>query len=103
MSDTVDVAKLIRERENAFVETRTIIESEVNKFLKSLEELDADIKLKCGVKDGVTAKDLLPALWVEPFDEATYKVQKEKLDNYIAQVSNICDALNQEALACLQS
>lgn len=102
MSNT-NVARLLQERQNKFIETRTNIENEVNKFLKSLEALDDDVKAKCGVKVGITAKDLLPALWAEPFDENTYREQKARLDAYIAQVKVICDQLNQEAIACLST
>lgn len=98
-----NISQLIQERQNKFIETRTIIESEVTKFLESLTNLDADIKEKCGVREGLTAKDLLPALWIEPFDQKAYNAQKAALDTYIAQVTAICDKLNEEALACLQS
>ena len=97
------VSRLIQDRQNKFIETRTNIENEVNRFLQSLSGLDADIKEKCGVRDGVTARDLLPALWQEPFDENAYNSQKASLDTYIAQVRAVCDQLNQEAIACLQS
>lgn len=97
------ISKLLQDRQNKFIETRTNIENEVNKFLQSLESLDPDIKAKCGVKDGVTARDLLSALWAEPFDENTYLTQKANLDTYVAQVRTVCDTINQEALACLQS
>ena len=102
MNDT-NVAKLLQDRQNKFIETRTNIENEVNKFLKSLEALDDDVKINCGVAVGITAKDLLPALWQEPFNEEAYKAQKAQLDTYIAQVKNICDELNREAIACLNS
>lgn len=98
-----DVQRLIQDRQNKFIESRTNIENEVNKFLKSLEGLDADVKEKCGVKDGVTARDILPALWEEPFNADIYSSQKAALDKYITTVSSICDLINQEALECLQS
>lgn len=97
------VAALIQQREVKFIETRTIIENEVNKFLQSLLSLDADVQQKVGAREGITAKDLLPALWADPFDEATYNQQLSSLMNYIAQVQAICDQINQEARACLQS
>ena len=98
-----NVAKLLQDRQNKFIETRTNIENEVNRFLQSLESLDDDMKIKCGVKAGITAKDLLPALWKEPFNGDEYSQQKAALDDYIAQVRAVCDRINQEALLCLQS
>lgn len=99
----VDVAQLIQSRQNKFVETRTIIEAEVNKFLQSLERLDPDVQARCGVKSGQTAKDLLPALWEEPFNKEQYQVQRASVDAYIAQVKVVCDQINKEAIECLQS
>ena len=97
------VTKLIQDRQNLFIETRTKIETEVDRFLSSLSNLDLDVKAKCGVVDGATCKQLLPALWEEPFSEETYLAQKAKLDEYISQVHTVCDEICQEAIKCLQS
>lgn len=99
----VNVTKLLQDRQNLFIETRTNIENEVNKFLKSLEGLDHDVKSMCGVQEGLTAKDLLPALWVEPFVKNTYLEQKAAFDKYVEGVKTVCDRLNQEAIECLNS
>lgn len=96
------IAAMIQQRQTKFIETRTIIESEVNKFLESLRSLDAETQQKLSVQENLTARDLLPALWAEPFDEAVYLEQKARLDSYITSVQAYCDAINQEALACLQ-
>lgn len=96
-----NIAAMIQQRQNKFIETRTIIESEVNKFLQSLTMLDSELKQQLGVTEGISCKDLLPALWTEPFNQNVYVEQKQKLDTYIAQVQAICDKINQEALACL--
>lgn len=97
------VTKLIQDRQNLFIETRTKIETEVDRFLSSLSNLDPDVKVKCGVVDDATCKQLLPALWEEPFNEETYLAQKAKLDVYISQVHTVCDEICQEAIKCLQS
>lgn len=98
-----NVQQLIQERQNKFIETRTIIEKEVNMFLTSLNNLDPDIKEKLGVTEGINCRSLLPSLWAEPFDLETYNMELSKVQNYIAQVRGICDELNKEAIACLQS
>ena len=98
----VNVEQLIQIRQNKFIETRTIIDTEVNKFLKSLEALDADIQAKCNVVAGRTTKDILPSLWAEPFDEVAYQAELAKLQTYIAGVKTITDSVNEEALRCLQ-
>lgn len=99
----VNVEQLIQNRQNQFVETRTIIESEVDKFLRSLENLDLDLQVRCNVKAGVTAKMLLPSLWEEPFNKEKYLAERKAVDTYIAQVKSVCDQINEEALRCLQS
>lgn len=99
----VDVASLIQQRQNDFIEKRTIIESEVNKFFKSLEQQDDDIRTKCNVVDGRTAKDVLPSLWADEFDEDAYKAELENLNKYIAYVMQVQEVNNREAIQCLQS
>lgn len=98
-----NIDKLIKARQDKFVETRTIIESEVNRFLESLGGLDDDVKQRVGYKPGYTARKLLPALWEEPFDVNVYNSQLAVVKQYIAQVTAICDEINKEALQCLQS
>lgn len=97
-----NIAALYQLRQNQFIETRTIIESEVNKFLESLRAQDESLKQQLGVKEDVTCKDLLPELWAEKPNIDTYTVQLNNLLTYIGQVHAICDGLNAEAIACLQ-
>lgn len=99
----VDVAALLRERQNKFIETRTLTESEVDKFFKSLDSLDDDIKDRIKYAEGRTAKSVLPSLWTEPFNQERYSAELAALNNYIKHVHQICDEINAEAIACLQS
>lgn len=94
---------MIKSRQDKFIESRTVIEMEVNKFFNSLQTIDNDIKLKCNVQDGRNAKNTLPSLWEEPFNIDKYNQERASFDSYVAQVRNICDQMNQEALQCLQS
>ena len=103
MNDMQNVSRLIQDRQNKFIETRTIIENEVNRFLQSLAAMDADVQQRCGYQPGLDAKQLLSALWTEPFDEAKYAVQLENFNRYVNQAKMVCDEINKEALACLQS
>lgn len=96
------IAALYQLRQNQFIETRTIIESEVNKFLESLRAQDESLKQQLGVKEDVTCKDLLPELWADAPNLNTYTTQLNNLLTYIGQVHAICDGLNAEAIACLQ-
>lgn len=98
-----DVARLVQQRQNKFIETRTNIESEVNRFLESIGKMDEDVQKRCGYVAGVTAKQLLPELWHEPFNVETYEKQLASVLAYKERVKQICDEINREALACLQS
>lgn len=103
MSLTQDnIAALLQQRQTEFIETRTTIESEVNRFLESIKKADEDVKKRCGYRESVTARELLPALWEDPFDKVKYASQLEQVNSYIASVSKIFDSINMEALKCLQ-
>lgn len=98
----VSVEQLLNERQNKFIENRTIIEREVDTFLRSVETMDPVYQQQLNVVVGQTARDLLPSLWVEPFNEAQYNAERASLDAYIKRVTDVCDKLNAEALRCLQ-
>ena len=102
LNNSVDITQLIQQRQNKFIETRTIIDSEVSKFIKSIEELGTDLPENCRVLIGKTTKDILPALWLEPFNEAQYTLELQNLKGYICTVKSVADAINEEALKCLQ-
>lgn len=96
-----ELAELIRKRQENFIETRTKIETEVNTFLASIENVDTDIKEQVEYNSSMTAKNLLPELWNEPFNMDTYKAQLKELNEFIDRVHTICDKINQEAMRCL--
>ena len=98
----VSVEQLLAERQNKFIENRTIIEREVNTFLRSVETMDPVYQQQLNVVAGQTARDVMPALWAEPFDEAAYNAQRANFDAYVQRVKVVCDQLNAEALRCLQ-
>lgn len=101
--DSANIANLLRQRQDEFVEKRTIIESEVNKFLESIAKLDPDVRARCGYVEGAQAKSLLPELWNEPFRIEVYNQQLAGVLSYVKQVSAVCDEINKEAQECLQS
>lgn len=98
----MDFAQMKRQRQDKFIETRTKIEQEVDSFLKSISEMDEDLRKRCNYNPQYTARTLLPALWSEPFDEDVYKVQLAKVNQYVAAVVALCDAMDAEAIKCLQ-
>lgn len=97
------IEQLYSERQAKFVESRTITESEVNRFLQSLETLDPVYQQELGVVAGQTARDVLPALWADPFVEADYLQQKAVFDQRVAAATALANKLNAEALQCLQA
>ena len=103
MNEMQSVARLIQERQNKFIETRTIIENEVTRFIQSLEGLDPDVQARCEYTQGMRAKELLSALWEEPFELEKYDAQLSKFNAYVAKVRAVCDDINKEAIQCLQS
>ena len=99
----VDVAQLIKDKESKFVEQRTLTEVEINKFLESIKDIEDEIKDIPGKPTGTTAKEIVPSLWTEPFDEAKYKDEIEAFNAYVEEVVKFGDKINEEALACLRS
>lgn len=99
---SMSIEQLYAQRQNKFIEDRTIIETETDKFLRSLEQLDPVYQQQLSVVQGQTARDVIPALWAEPFDEEAYNKQRSALDQRIENAKIICDQLNEEALRCLQ-
>lgn len=99
----VNIAALIQQRQNKFIETRTIIESEVNKFLSSLESQDDDVKASLQVQAGTTARDWLPSLWADDFNIEQYNLELSRFQAYVSKAKAYADNLAQEAIKCLQS
>lgn len=100
----MDVQAILRARQDAFVEKRTKIESEVNKFLESVDQItDQRVTNIPGRPAGNTCREVLPELWHEPFDQMVYDAQLAVLNSYVVRVQAACDAINEEALKCLQS
>ncbi len=93
----------LKQRQVKFVETRTVIASEVTKFLNSVQSLPEKVRVQVILPNGNTAQEILPALWEEPFDQAAYNSQLEAFNNSVRSVVTVCDALNEEAVKCLRS
>ena len=98
----MEIQELLRKRQEKFIETRSTIKQEVDAFLKSISQIDHTFFNGLQVPTGSTTEEVLPALWVEPFDEAEYNKELTQLNSFIAQVHILTDKCNQEALACLQ-
>lgn len=98
-----DISIALKQRQDKFVETRTIIATEINKFLESLGELTEEDRNNIKMPAGRSPQEILPALWVEPFDEAAYNEQLKEFSVCVSSAISYCDKLNERALACLKS
>lgn len=101
--DKASFNALYQQKQNKFIETRTIIETNVNNFLRSLEELSEEDQQRLNVIKGQTARDILPTLWAEPFNEATYQVELDAFNKYKERVMVLCDEYYTKAVEWLRS
>lgn len=99
----VSVKELFAKRQAVFIEKRTKIEGEVDKFLQGVREIDPVLLANITPLNGTTTREVLPALWEEPFDPEAYKEQLSLLQAYIAAVKEVADKLNEEALRVLNN
>lgn len=99
----INVEALLRERQNLFIETRAKIEAEVTAFLESLRAIEDELITPelIGLRD-LTVKDVLPALWKEPFEKNVYAEELKVLSAHVNSLKVIANRLNGEALRCLQ-
>lgn len=98
----VNIADLVRVRQNKLIEDRTNTEREVNAFFQSLERIeDEELKVKLGVVPGRTCRDAMPSMWEEDFDVEKYKTERERMIKYINSVQQVLMTFNLEALKCL--
>lgn len=92
----------LKQRQDKFIETRTIIAAEVAKFLESVRSLPDEIRAKVVLPEGATPQEILPALWAEPFSAEEYARQLQLFNMWVQSVTSYCDALNEEAMKCLK-
>lgn len=102
MSAQFNYEQAIQARQNKFIETRTIIDMEINKFIKSLESLGEECPQECRCLLGKTTQDILPALWAEDFDEAQYITELQNYRRYEMIATEFANRINEEANKCLQ-
>ena len=100
MSQTIQ--ELYNLRQTKFIEARSTIKHEVDQFLESVKATDPSVFVGLEIPAGNTAEEILPSLWVEPFNQEQYNQELAKLNAFIAQIHIVTDRLNQEALECLQ-
>lgn len=101
---TASAEALLRQRQNEFIEKRTIIESEVNKYLEGMNAESPAFQQRCGYDlQGKTAKDILSAAWADEFDQKLYDEQMASFMEYVNRSVALAEQLNMEALQCLQN
>ena len=96
-----DVNELYKKRQEVFIERRTTIATEVDKFLAGVAEIEPELIKDITPLNGTTAKEVLPSMWVEPFNIEAYERELAVLNDYINKIKSVADALNAEALKVL--
>ena len=96
-----NVNELYRKRQEVFIERRTTIASEVDKFMQGVAGIDPELLKNVTPINGTSAKEILPSMWIEPFDIEKYKQELSVFDNYVRQIKQVADELNAQALKIL--
>jgi hypothetical protein len=99
---SVDIGKLIADRERKFIEQRVVISQWVKDFMANVKAIDPSLLSDIAMPKGNTAEELLPSLFTEPFDHEAYLLEREKLETFRLAVNSIACRLNEEAMRCLQ-
>ena len=95
------VQNLIAERERQFIETRLLICQWVEKLMENVSQIDPKLLTNLDVPKGKTAQELLPSLFVTPFDFEQYEKEAAVLNAFQSRLDALADWLNAEALKCL--
>lgn len=95
------VKQLYDARFQLFIERRSKVQSEVDRFLESVKSINPERLAGIEPIEGNTAQEVLPSLWKEPYNAEQYAVELSRLQRYIADVKAVADALNAEALRIL--
>lgn len=95
------VKQLYNARLQLFIERRSKVQAEVDRFLQSVKSINPERLAGIEPIEGDTAQEVLPALWREPYDSQQYEVELSRLQHYISQVKAVADELNAEALRIL--
>lgn len=97
-----NIEAALKQRQDKFIEARTIIFTEVQKFLESLQHIPEEEKAHMIMPSGSTPQEILPELWNDPFDVTVYEAQLAEFVKCVASVRDRCDYLNERALECLK-
>lgn len=99
------IIKLIEQKQQEFYVYKGKNEENINSYLSRIFELyDKYPEIFAGVEmpAGRTAKDVVPAMYEEPFNADTYKEQRKKLLDFQNIMKSRADDYNRKALAeCL--
>lgn len=103
---TIDQIKaLIQKKHEQFIVARTKNEENINRFLtrvKTLYEEEPELFRGIDMPVGYTAREVVPAMFAEPFVEETYKLQRAELMKFYETVNKLAEEINRKAVAeCL--
>jgi hypothetical protein len=88
-----------------FIERRVFISQWVKEFMENVRAIDPSEMVGIDIPAGDTAEELLPSLFVEPFDHAAHEKYLQELDvveSLRLKVNEVATRLNEETIKCLQ-
>lgn len=98
----VDAERSQKEARDRFVEDRSNNEREINHFLTEIAKVDKKYLEGITPLSGATTREVVPSMWIEPFDKEAYDAQIAVVKAYIIAVKKRAEAVNEEAERCFQ-
>ena len=97
-----DAQEALKKRTTQFIETRSVIQQSIDNYLKKLKSVDPEL-LK-GIKPlrGSCAKEVVSALWEEPFNQDLYQQQLSEFNEFVNAVDAVAQQLADEAMKLLK-
>lgn len=98
-----DIEEMNREATEQFIKNKTIIETNINKFMESALLLKREYPEMFGSIEfpkGTTAEELVPAMYARDFDEEAYKSQLQVVINFNRAIQKVADTIASQPLSC---
>lgn len=101
---TEQIKATIQKKHEQFIIARTKNEENINRFLariKTLYEEEPELFRGIEMPVGYTAREVVPAMFAEPFVEETYQEQRVRLMQFYISISKLAEEINRKAIECL--
>lgn len=98
----IDVNALLEQRRSQFISKRRDIEVWVENFFKEVDQINPNLLKDTHPPVGRTTAELLPSLYVEPFDQEKFDAEYKVLNDYYLEIQSVAEYLNGKAMEVLQ-